>query len=152
MLGSMASQGGRSLIRLATTGMVLAGVGTAGLGVYGNQIQDPRVNTAQSFLQDHAREVIIVGVALVVLGGILNFVMAQRMQKRMMASMPMMSGAGFGGMPGMPGAGAMPGMSALMGASAEVIKVRCPSCRKPQAESATFCADCGKAMVPVVER
>lgn len=162
----MASQGGRSLIRFVTMGV---GLGMAGLGVYGQQGNQlpPEAQGAQAFIQDHAKEAIILGVALIVIGGILNFVMMHRMQKRMMGSMmggmggmAGMSGmggpGGMGGMPpgmaGMPGMHALPGNAALMGANAEVIKVRCPSCRKLQAEAATFCADCGKPMAATVAR
>src|ERR1041385_8471728 len=109
--GNMVSQGGRSLIRLATTGMMLSGLGVAGAGVYGNQINDPRVNTAQAFIQDHAQQFIILGVALLVLGGILNFVLARRMQKRMMSSMGLGGAAGVGAMGAM--GGGMPNLANL---------------------------------------
>ena len=149
-VGGMVSQGGRSLIRLATTGLILAGVGTAGLGVYGNQLP-PEAQGAQAFIQDNAKAIIIVGVALVVLGGILNFVMAQRMQKRMMGSMMGgaggMGGMGMSGMPDMQALQRMQGMAGLPGV--EVVKVRCNACGKLQLEAARFCADCGKAMMPI---
>lgn len=150
-VGGMVSQGGRSLIRLATTAVMFSGLGVAGLGVYGNQVEDPRVNTAQAFLQGHAKEAIIVGVALVVIGGVLNFVMTHRMQKRMMSSM--MGGAGgMGGMgmSGMPDLQAMQRMQGMAGLQAtEVVKVRCNACGKLQLEAARFCADCGKPMAPI---
>ena len=149
--GSMVSQGGRTLIRLATTGTMLSGLGVAGAGLYGNQVQDPRVDSAQAFIQENAKLFIIVGVALLVLGFVLNLVLMQRMQKRMMAGMGLGGAGGMGGMgmgmPGMPDLAAMRGLQAA--AAPSQIKVRCPSCTKLQAETATYCADCGKPMMPV---
>jgi hypothetical protein len=155
--GSMVSQGGRSLIRLATTAVMLSGFGAAGIGVYGDSLP-PQATGAQVFIQEHSRELIIVGVALIVVGGILNFVVMRRMQKRMMANLPGMGQMSLGGMGSMGGAGGgMPGASmpfpnlAGMPGLEPQVKVRCPSCAKLQAEAATFCQDCGKPMVPVAK-
>lgn len=134
--------------------MMLSGLGVAGVGVYGNQLppeQAAQVQGAQKFIQEHATAFIAVGIFLIVAGFVLNMVMAQRMKKRMMASMPMMGGMGGaakgGAFPGMEGMTGFPGMSPSMQPK-EVVKVRCPTCKTPQLEAAKFCADCGAAMIP----
>lgn len=162
MLSGAISSGGRSLIRLVTTIGILGGVGVGGAGLYGQQLQtdNEQVQGAQAFIKDHAALLIGVGMALIVLGAILQFFMMRRMRKQMMGGMGMPGamggrmGAGMGGMPGGAGAGGMggaaggmPDMSqfmAMQGAAA--VKVRCPNCKSLEAEGAAFCSKCGKPM------
>lgn len=131
-IGGSLSSGDHQLIRLATMGLILSGVGLAGYGFYGNQ----QATEAQTFVQEHAKVFIGIGIAAIVLGAILNFWMSRRMMRRMTAGMAGMGG--IGGMPMMPGMGMPP---------KEVVKVRCKSCGSLQDEGAEFCSKCGKPMV-----
>lgn len=134
-VGGSLSAGGRQLVRLATMGLMFGGVGMAGFGFYGENLP-PEAQGAQAFIQDNTKALIIVGVAAIVLGAVLNWYFRQRMMKQMTAGMPDFSKMMGMGMP----------MGGPMAPAQQVVKVRCGSCGTLQAEEAEFCSKCGKGM------
>jgi hypothetical protein len=146
MLGSMVSSLSQRMVRLGTTALMLSGAGLAGYSYYLKDQAPPQASGAMAWVKDHAAWFIAIGVAGLVLGAVLNMMMARRMQKRMMGSMPGMGS--MAGMPGMPGNGSM-GAGAGMPAGwpgGEVVKVRCRSCSSLELEGAAYCSKCGKPM------
>lgn len=139
MIGGGISSASRSLIRLATTGIMLSGAGLAGYSYYEGQQLVPGVDP--SFIQRHAPLFIGIGVAGLVLGAVVQFVSMRRMQKRMMQQMGGMMGGMGGGMGGMPDFSKMGTPQPK-----EVVRVRCAHCKALNAEDADYCSKCGKPM------
>ena len=163
MLGSLVTSLSQRVVRMATMAMMLGGAGVAGTSIYVDQItqSNPQAGTVLAYFKDHAQLFLIIGAIGVVVGGILNFMLAQRMKKKMMGGMGM-GGMGMGG--GMPAMAAGPGMGGLGGMGGmppgmnmqqmmsqaqqvkDVVKVRCKSCSSLELEAATFCSKCGKTL------
>jgi hypothetical protein len=172
MLGSLVSSLSQRLVRMATTALMLSGAGLAGYSYYIDQYKaaDPRANAAITFFQEHATWFLVLGVVGVVVGFTINMVTMRAMQKRMMGGMGGLGGlggpgpagmstmSGMAGMSGVPSAASMGGIDPAMlqrmavasqgttAAGAQVVKVRCPSCKGLETESASFCSSCGKPL------
>jgi hypothetical protein len=161
MLGSMLSSLSQRMVRLGTTALMLSGAGLAGYSYYLDQNQSAAASGAMAWVKSHAVWFIVIGVAGIVVGFVVNMVTARRIAKRMMGSMGMPGMQGMGGMGGMsslglgggmdaaPGLRGMPGgPSQMMGwpAPTEIVKVRCKSCSSLELEGAVFCSKCGKPM------
>lgn len=143
---------------MATMALMLSGAGMAGYSIYLDQYAPPgsQAGAFVTYFKDNAKFFLILGAVGVVVGGILNFVMVQRMKKRMMGGMGMGAmGSGMPVMPGMGGLGGMGGMPPNMDLQQmmsqahqvkEVVKVRCRSCNSLETEGAAFCSKCGKPM------
>lgn len=163
MLGSLVTAMSQRMVRLGTTALMLSGAGLAGYSYYLDQYAaaSPQAGAAMVWVRAHPTLFIGIGVAGIVVGGVLNMLSARRMTKQMMGGMPGGMG-GMGGMMGMQGMGGMGGtggmggmeqmqaMQALQGISGsqarEVVKVRCKSCSALELEAAAFCSKCGKPM------
>lgn len=163
MLGSLVSSLSQRMVRLAASALVVSSAGLAGYSYYVDQYKaaDPRAGAAITFFQGHATWFLVLGVAGVVVGFTINVVAMRSMQKRMMGGLggPGMAGmSGMTGMAGMSGVGSLGGMdpemlrrmaAASQGMAApggQVVKVRCPSCKSLETESAAFCSACGKPL------
>ncbi|MEA3136893.1 MAG: hypothetical protein QOC71_1174, partial [Thermoplasmata archaeon] len=129
----------------------------AGYSIYLDQYAPPGSQAGDfvTFFKANAKFFLILGVVGVVVGGLLNFMMAQRMKKKMMGGMGMGGMGGMQGNPGMGGLGGMGGMPPGMNMQQmmsqaqqvkDVVKVRCRSCQSLELESAAFCSKCGKPL------
>jgi hypothetical protein len=160
MLGSLLASVSQRMVRLGTMVLMLSGAGLAGYSYYLDQsaASSPAASTSLAWVKANPTLFIVIGVAGVVVGGLVNAVTARRQASRMMASMPGLAGnMGMAGQSGAmpPGGATQTRTSGTLPASPsappgwpqiEVVKVRCRSCSSLEAEQAAFCSRCGAAL------